>query len=318
MATGHYARLETDEESTNNNEGAKIKKMIRAPDPIKDQSYFLSMLTQNQLSNVLFPIGKYTKKEVRALAEKFDLPNKFRPESQGLCFLGKVKFEDFLGAYLGENPGDILDASSTDVVLGKHKGLWFHTVGQRKGIGKLLNPKATAHGPWYIVAKDTKKNALLASNQYDEEVFARARSEFYVEDLTWISGSPPKRLLKQIQDGDSVSNAAVRFNMKIRHGPKIAQGTLQLVENDTTGTDMEQTEFSSSGRIVLDRKDGGLAPGQFVVFYGVEEEGDDDEMECFGAGVISEKHWARFLFDNNVTLNASIDSADRTQELSSV
>ena len=320
VATGHYAQLvehNTPIQNTHSNHHTNIKrlkKMRRAPDAVKDQSYFLSMLTQEQLSNVLFPIGKYTKKEVRQLAHEFDLPNKDRPESQGLCFLGKVKFEEFLGAYLGENPGDIINAatfSNTELsndygtVLGQHKGLWFHTVGQRKGIGKLLHPKATAHGPWYIVAKDIKRNALLASNQYDQDVFATARSEFYVEDLTWIAGIPPKRILKHLDDPhDKNTNNAERFSMKIRHGPTIVQGTLEIIHSlhgnidikDIYTLSQEQlyTHFSS-GKIILDKKDGGLAPGQFVVFYGLEEEGDEDDMECLGAGVISEKHWAHFL-----------------------
>jgi len=299
VATGHYAQLVDDTNHMNENGLAK-KKMRRAPDEVKDQSYFLSMLTQKQLSKVMFPIGKYTKKEVRALAEEFDLPNKHRPESQGLCFLGKVKFEEFLGAYLGENPGQILDASSTDVILGEHKGLWFHTIGQRKGIGKLLIPKVSAFGPWYIVAKDIKRNALLASNQYDEEVFARARSEFYVDDLTWISGTPPKRLLQENETKSSATNLTeARFNMKIRHGPKIVQGSLQLVSNEDTKGEYQEGSCKSfsSGKITLDNKDGGLAPGQFVVFYGIDKEGDDDEMECLGAGVISERHWASFLLE---------------------
>ena len=121
IASGHYARLVTDDDGT--------KRLTRAPDDVKDQSYFLSALTQKQLERVLFPIGDYTKVEVRELAQQFDLPNKSRPDSQGLCFLGKVKFDDFLGAYLGEKPGNIVDAKSGDVI-GRHRGLWFHTVGQ--------------------------------------------------------------------------------------------------------------------------------------------------------------------------------------------
>ena len=117
-----------------------VKRLLRAPDPIKDQSYFLCALTQEQLDRVLFPIGKFQKTEVRALAQEFDLPNKHRPDSQGLCFLGKVKFDEFLAAYLGERPGNIIDAR-TGEVLGRHHGVWYHTVGQRKGIGKVLNPK---------------------------------------------------------------------------------------------------------------------------------------------------------------------------------
>ena len=254
VATGHYAQLKSE---------PPYKRLYRAPDPIKDQSYFLAALTQDQLNKVLFPIGKYEKSKVRELAQEFDLPNKNRPDSQGLCFLGKVKFDEFLSAYLGNDPGDIVDAE-TGEVIGRHNGIWYHTVGQRKGIGKVLLPLATSRGPWYVVAKDTKRKLIVASNKYDEKDFEKTRREFYVEDLHWIA-SPP----------DSLSSG-VHLSMKIRHGPSIVNGVI-------TSDDEE------NGKIVLDQKDGGLAPGQFVAFY---RRNDD---ECLGSAVISEKHWLNFL-----------------------
>ena len=113
----------------------------------------------------MFPIGHLQKSRVRELAEEFELPNRHRPDSQGLCFLGKVKFEDFLRVYLGDEPGPIVDAA-TGENLGTHRGLWFHTVGQRKGIGKVLNPLATSRGPWYVVAKDPERKIVYCSNRY--------------------------------------------------------------------------------------------------------------------------------------------------------
>jgi tRNA-specific 2-thiouridylase len=139
VASGHYAQLIADDNGA--------KQLLRAPDAVKDQSYFLCALKQEQLQRVLFPIGHLEKHEVRQLAQDYDLPNKNRPDSQGLCFLGKVKFDEFLAAYLGESPGDIIDAR-TGGKIGRHNGVWYHTVGQRKGIGKVLDPKATAKGPW--------------------------------------------------------------------------------------------------------------------------------------------------------------------------
>lgn len=257
VASGHYARLEED--------AANQKRLFRAPDPIKDQSYFLCALTQSQLSKVLFPIGSYQKSQVRDLASQFQLPNRNRPDSQGLCFLGKVRFDDFLSSYLGNNPGDVVDALNGEVI-GRHNGLWYHTVGQRKGIGKVMLPIATAHGPWYVVAKNQEQNIVYVSNRYEEKDFAKARSEFEVEDIRWIAGEPNGDMWEEIQ-----------LDMKIRHGPKIVQGTLLLKED------------GSLGNIRLEKKDGGLAPGQYVVFY---QPGTD---ECLGAGVISEKHWANFL-----------------------
>jgi tRNA-5-taurinomethyluridine 2-sulfurtransferase len=276
VASGHYAQLLSDEQTG-------LKQLLRAPDPVKDQSYFLCALSQQQLSKVLFPIGHLQKADVRELAEEFDLPNKCRPDSQGLCFLGKVKFDEFLGAYLGERPGDIVDAA-TGEILGRHNGVWYHTVGQRKGIGKVLNPKATSRGPWYVVSKDPARDIVFASNQYDEEIFTAARTHVYIEDIHWISGEPPPNVLD-----DSGSFCAGRFQMKVRHGPTLVEGSLLLSSCD-------------AGNIALDKKDGGLAPGQFVVFYKV------DSFECLGGGVISERHWANFLIDS-----AKVDSAAATR-----
>ena len=278
VASGHYAQLvEGDEDES----GQKQMHLLRAPDPVKDQTYFLCALTQEQLSKVKFPIGSFLKSEVRDLAQQFQLPNRNRPDSQGLCFLGKVKFDEFINAYLGTNPGDIVDAT-TGRVIGRHNGLWYHTVGQRKGIGKVLNPKETAKGPWYIVAKDQEKNIVIASNEYDQEAFEEARSDFYVEDITWIAGSVPERLLQR-DGGDKQWNHG-RFTMKIRHGPTMVNGTLTLDEADPGGR---------SGNVHLNTKDKGLAPGQYCVFYNV------DNDECLGAGVISERHWSKLLLETN-------------------
>ena len=277
IASGHYARLE---DVTEHDMPTK-KRLFRAPDPVKDQSYFLCALTQQQLSKVIFPIGTYQKSEVRELASHFQLPNRNRPDSQGLCFLGKVKFDDFLSSYLGNRPGDVVDALNGEVI-GRHNGLWYHTVGQRKGIGKVMFPLATARGPWYVVAKDQSQDIVYVSNRYDEEDFAKARSEFEVEDVRWILGGTPTEMIID----DSSENGhwkEVRIDMKIRHGPRIVKGSLLLKDDGLTGN------------VCLDIKDGGLAPGQYVVFYRL------DTDECLGAGVISEKHWSKYLQDYQET-----------------
>lgn len=267
IATGHYAQLERDEETG-------VVHLKRAPDPIKDQSYFLCGLTQQQLQRVLFPIGHLQKAQVRELANEFHLPNRNRPDSQGLCFLGKVKFEEFLEAYLGNRPGDIVDAA-TGTVLGRHQGVWYHTVGQRKGLGKVLYPKATSMGPWYVVAKDTARDIVFCSNQYDEEDFTVSRSHFTVEGIQWIGGKPP------CEGNGATTNSKLRVSMKIRHGPRLASGTLQL---------RSEEDGMMYGDIQLDMRDSGLAPGQYVAFY--------DREECLGGGVISEKHWVKFITDH--------------------
>ena len=125
------------------------------------------------------------------------------------------------------------------------------------------------------MAKDQKRNIVYVSNRYDEEDFSVARCEFEVEDVKWILGEPPV----EIRDEDDPDRPwkDIRMDLKIRHGPRVVKGTLSLKANGSTGN------------IVLDEKDGGLAPGQYVVFYQAGTE------ECLGAGVTGESHWATFL-----------------------
>eukprot|EP00587_Corethron_hystrix_P002532 CAMPEP_0113326264 /NCGR_PEP_ID=MMETSP0010_2-20120614/18390_1 /TAXON_ID=216773 ORGANISM="Corethron hystrix, Strain 308" /NCGR_SAMPLE_ID=MMETSP0010_2 /ASSEMBLY_ACC=CAM_ASM_000155 /LENGTH=601 /DNA_ID=CAMNT_0000186507 /DNA_START=32 /DNA_END=1834 /DNA_ORIENTATION=+ /assembly_acc=CAM_ASM_000155 len=270
VASGHYAEVVRDPDGT--------CRLRQAKDAVKDQTYFLSTLSQRQLQRVIFPLGTYPKAEVRALAQKFGLANAQRPDSQGLCFLGKVRFEDFLQNYLGTNPGNIVDAGTGNVV-GRHRGMWFHTVGQRKGLGTVLDPKVGCDGPWYVVAKDPQHNVVFVSNKYNEGDFKRARSDFDVENIHWISGRPDPRLFTTISS--ETPSSACHVTMKIRHGPNMALGTLDLL-----------SPAGDTGRVRLDAEDGGLAPGQFVAFYLPDAEGIG---ECLGAGVIGERHWEAFI-----------------------
>jgi tRNA-5-taurinomethyluridine 2-sulfurtransferase len=289
IASGHYAQVKY-------NDQTQRYQLFRAPDPVKDQSYFLCALTQRQLSKLTFPIGHLEKSKVRELAQDvFQLPNRHRADSQGLCFLGKLKFNDFLHANLGSRPGDIVNAL-TGESLGRHAGVWYHTVGQRKGLGPYLHPLATSQGPWYVVAKDPARDIVYASNQYDQDVFEQARSEFHVEEIHWMEGEPPPCFTVKTNDSMSQYYEPVRLQMKIRHGPRLVGGTLELsgigpLDNDN-GSKI-QSQVSSEGRIRLDAKDGGLAPGQYVVFY-------SDDAECLGGGIISERHWAQFLLDHQI------------------
>src|SRR5690606_33140106 len=130
----------------------------QSPDAIKDQTYFLAHISQHQLSKALFPIGHLQKEQVRILAEEFDLPNKQRKDSQGICFLGKLKFSEFLNHYLGEKPGSMIEYE-TGNNMGTHRGYWFYTIGQRQGLG-------LAGGPWYVVKKDITHNIIYISKEY--------------------------------------------------------------------------------------------------------------------------------------------------------
>ncbi len=165
VASGHYARVE------NERENYLLK---TSPDPIKDQTYFLAYLTQVQLQRAMFPLGVYKKKEIRELAEKYQLPNMKRKDSQGICFLGKIKFSDFIKHHLGELDGEIVDID-TNKIMGSHKGYYFYTIGQRSGL-------RLGGGPWYVVKKDIKKNIIYISR---ENLTDRARKEFTVGRFNW-------------------------------------------------------------------------------------------------------------------------------------
>jgi len=239
IASGHYAHEQDG-------------RLYRSVDSVKDQSYFLSTLTPSQLSRVHFPLGRFTKKEVRDMAKEFGLVNAKRRESQGLCFLGKIRFDQFISGYLGENPGLIVDARDRSKILGQHKGLWFHTIGQRKGVGELLTNEFCAFGPWYVVSKDVESNVLLITNDYDEA--EAERTEVNIDEIELVEGGN--------LDPENVF-------VKLRHGPEMARGKLILA-----GGEGER----KCGRLVLEKKDKGLAPGQFVVFYGSDKKYDEGDV----------------------------------------
>lgn len=220
VATGHYAQcLRRD----------GIQELHTAPDPIKDQTYFLSYLTQEQLKRALFPIGHLHKDEVRALAEKFNLPNKNRKDSQGICFLGKLKFDQFLKYHLGELLGPLIEAE-TGTRIGSHKGFWYYTIGQRQGIG-------LSGGPWYVVAKDTDSNSIYISRSYYTP--EKVRKTFEVSQFNWISGSRPSK---------------TDLLVKLRHGQQLHECTVNFIDKDRA-------------QVTLQENDQGIAPGQFAVFY---------------------------------------------------
>ncbi|BET69206.1 tRNA 2-thiouridine(34) synthase MnmA [Opitutales bacterium ASA1] len=151
LATGHYAiRREVHPRRLGLFEGI---------DPNKDQSYFLALLSQEQLARARFPLGELTKTQVRALAREAGLPNAAKKDSQGICFIGNVRMQDFLAHYVPDSPGEIVRATD-GVVLGRHRGLHFYTIGQRRGIGI---PSNTDHRNYVVVGRDTARNRLLVA-----------------------------------------------------------------------------------------------------------------------------------------------------------
>ncbi|MDD4761982.1 MAG: tRNA 2-thiouridine(34) synthase MnmA [Candidatus Pacebacteria bacterium] len=154
VATGHYARLLKRE---------GVYKLLAGKDKEKDQSYFLWNLNQKKLAKILFPVGGMLKSEVRKEAKKMRLPNAEKKDSQGLCFIGKVDFQDFLKNKIKEKEGIIKDTEGN--ILGKHKGIFYYTIGQRKNIGFL----GGGGEPYYVVEKKIKKNELIVSRRGEKE-----------------------------------------------------------------------------------------------------------------------------------------------------
>lgn len=150
VATGHYARIE---------KGPSGPVILEGADTNKDQTYFLALMKPEQVARACFPIGHLHKPELRAIAEKAQLPNAKKKDSQGICFIGNIKMQDFLREYVPDRPGPIIRADD-DQTLGEHKGLHYFTIGQRKGIGI---PSNTDNRNYVVVGKDQTRNALLIS-----------------------------------------------------------------------------------------------------------------------------------------------------------
>lgn len=237
IATGHYAQTEIIDGQ---------KWLVTSPDPVKDQTDFLAQIYDWQLRKALFPIGHYMKEEVREIAEREHLVNAKRKDSQGICFLGKINYNDYIRRYLGENPGDVLELE-TGKKLGKHKGLWFHTIGQRHGLG-------FGGGPWYAVKKDMKQNILYVSKGY--EPLTAYKKDFSIHDFHFLTCNPW---------GDA---GEVSATFKIRHTPEYHPARL---ERKADGEYVVHSEHLIQG----------VAPGQFCVVY------DEDHHKCFGSAEIS-------------------------------
>jgi len=236
IATGHYA-------STAEVNG--VKYLATAIDKFKDQTDFLAQITKEQLQKVIFPIGGIHKSEVRAIAQQAGLPSAHRKDSQGICFLGKVNYNDFIRRYVGEKEGKIVELE-TGKILGTHKGYWFHTIGQRKGLG-------LSQGPWFVVKKDTDDNIVYVSNGYDP--LTQYNNTIRLRGFHFISGNP-----WQSMEGPK----PVTF--KIRHTPDFTKGILY----NNNGIYTLESEIPVSG----------IAAGQFGVIY------DTEAQLCYGSGEI--------------------------------
>lgn len=176
IATGHYAQVNDDAE------------LLKAVDPAKEQSYFLWTLSKKELSKTLFPIGNIPKKEVRKIAEKAGLHTFEKKDSQGLCFIGKVDFKDFLKEFIPAKKGNVID--NVGKIIGYHDGAAFLTIGERHGF--TITEKTTDDTPLYVIDKDIDKNTVTVA-QKENKIFGNSLSnEFVIKDTNWISGIPEK------------------------------------------------------------------------------------------------------------------------------
>jgi tRNA-specific 2-thiouridylase len=189
VATGHYARVRRS--------GDRYE-LLRGADPVKDQSYFLAYLSQRQLASALFPLGTEHKSDVRAEAREMRLATSERKDSQGICFLGNVPYQDFVRAHLGVAAGAIRELQSGRE-LGQHRGHWFHTIGQRQGLG-------LGDGPWYVAAKDVEANTLWVAR----EPLATATSALTLANAALRAKPSGDRVLVRIRHGVALLPATVR------------------------------------------------------------------------------------------------------------
>lgn len=220
VATGHYSRI-------------KNGKLLIAKDENKDQSYFLYRVSEDALKKTLFPLGVFTKPEVRELAKKIGLMTATKKESMGICFVGKVGIKEFLLHELGEQPsGPIIDQNNK--ILGEHDGAIFYTIGQRHGLN------VGAGLPYYVVGKDMQKNAVYVTTDIDDKRLWN--NSLQLTDPNWINAKP--------KPGQKVQ-------VRTRHRAELTSGTVQSLGNKTT--------------ISLDQPIRALTPGQSAVLYDNEQ-----------------------------------------------
>lgn len=250
IATGHYA---TRVGYTNGNNMDWW--IAPAKDPIKDQVDFIANIDTKKvpISKMLFPIGMLMKDEVRKIAEENHLINAKRKDSQGICFLGKINYNDYIEHYLGCEDGPIIDAN-TGVRLGTHHGHWFHTVGQRKGL-------SLSGGPWYVVDKNSNKNIVYVSNSYVDA----QTSEFYVCDINWLTENLIDTYLHRTYDGTGDPNFICNVKFKIRHSPEIYTGKMIWYGADNN------VKIISDVPVIM-------SSGQFCTLY------NDNYDVCYGCG----------------------------------
>jgi tRNA-uridine 2-sulfurtransferase len=255
VSTGHYAKIGNVNDAT---------VLLTPKDEHKDQTYFLHVLTENHLQHTLFPLAEMTKAEVRQEAARRNLHNADKKDSVGICFIGDIDTGKFLKERLGENPGEVVDAAGH--VIGRHRGLWFYTIGQRHGFeiqAKSLVKQAdgstvSKHNipPFYVIDKDPERNQLVVG--FGGQTF---RQQFSVSNPHWINHSYRDFMDKSTQ-----------VYVRIRHPGQLLPCTIQ-----TSGSSLE---------VSLVEPAQGVAEGQAAVFY-IPDPSDSTAHVCLGGGVIA-------------------------------
>ncbi len=201
IATGHWAKLQRNAKGR--------RRLFLCRDLEKDQTYFLSQMHYNQLERAIFPLGDFTKSEIRKLAAEQRFPNAARKDSQGICFLGKINYRDFIKKHIGEQPGYIINQQTGDI-LGEHQGFWFYTIGQRHGLG-------LGGGPWFVVDKDCQNNILYVASGNNPEMVHKNKIE--LSHFNWIHR--PR----------SLSEGTHALQFKIRHTPELINGDITIQQD---------------------------------------------------------------------------------------
>ncbi len=238
IATGHYARLRGE---------SPTRELLKGVDGDKDQSYFLYRLSQAQIARALFPLGELTKPQVRDLARAAGLPVAGKKDSTGICFIGERPFRAFLQRYMPIEPGDMVTPAGQ--VVGRHQGLMYYTLGQRKGLG-IGGIRAAAEGAaWFVAGKDLEHNRLIVVQGHDHPLLSA--TSLIAEDLHWV-GAPPR--------------VGARYAAKTRYRQRDAGCVISVLDHDRMRVDFATPQWA-------------VTPGQSVVIY-------DDEV-CLGGGIIA-------------------------------
>ncbi|MBQ9370207.1 MAG: tRNA 2-thiouridine(34) synthase MnmA [Clostridia bacterium] len=227
VATGHYADVSHGERHL----------LLRSADENKDQTYFLNQITEAQLSNALFPLGKLQKGEVRAIAKEAGIPVWGKKDSTGICFIGERNFRRFLAQYIPMKEGDIV--TTDGVVVGKHNGVFYYTKGQRKGLGVGGGGNGQ---PYFVVGKDVPNNRLIVTQGETDLLYS---SQLTVDEFHYIS--------ERLPQGESEVLVRVRHRQPLQRAVAIAEGDAVTLRFEKKQRAVQEGQYAVvyQGRVCL-------------------------------------------------------------------